>query len=85
MDLAELAAQLNAGTIYLLTGYTKRDPRSNKAALKYLLIGASSTAVFLYGVSLLYGLSGGQTELSAIAQPDFSGFFIETSILTINY
>jgi len=36
--------------------------------LKYLLIGASSTAVFLYGVSLLYGLSGGQTELSAIAQ-----------------
>lgn len=51
---------------YLLTGYTKRDPRSNEAALKYLLIGASSTAVFLYGVSLLYGLSGGQTELSAI-------------------
>jgi NAD(P)H-quinone oxidoreductase subunit 2 len=52
---------------YLLSGYTKRDPRSNEAALKYLLIGASSTAVFLYGVSLLYGLSGGQTELTAIA------------------
>lgn len=52
---------------YLLTGYTKRDPRSNEAALKYLLVGAASTAVFLYGVSLLYGLSGGQTELSAIA------------------
>lgn len=52
---------------YLLTGYTKRDTRSNEAALKYLLIGASSTAVFLYGVSLLYGLSGGQTEFSAIA------------------
>ncbi|MEA5503201.1 NAD(P)H-quinone oxidoreductase subunit N [Halotia wernerae UHCC 0503] len=52
---------------YLLTGYTKRDPRSNEAALKYLLIGASSTAIFLYGVSLLYGLSGGETELGAIA------------------
>lgn len=52
---------------YLMTGYTKRDPRSNEAALKYLLIGASSTAVFLYGVSLLYGLSGGETQLSAIA------------------
>jgi NAD(P)H-quinone oxidoreductase subunit 2 len=52
---------------YLLTGYTKRDPRSNEAALKYLLIGASSTGVFLYGVSLLYGLSGGHTELNAIA------------------
>jgi NAD(P)H-quinone oxidoreductase subunit 2 len=53
---------------YLLTGYTKRDSRSNEAALKYLLIGASSTAVFLYGVSLLYGLSGGETELGAIAE-----------------
>lgn len=52
---------------YLLTGYMKRDPRSNEAALKYLLIGASSSAVFLYGVSLLYGMSGGETRLSAIA------------------
>lgn len=52
---------------YLLTGYTKRDPRSNEAALKYLLIGASSSAIFLYGVSLLYGLSGGETQLTAIA------------------
>ncbi len=53
---------------YLLTGYMKRDPRSNEAALKYLLIGAASSAIFLYGVSLLYGLSGGETRLSAIAQ-----------------
>ncbi|MBD1850833.1 NAD(P)H-quinone oxidoreductase subunit N [Leptolyngbya sp. FACHB-711] len=51
---------------YLLTGYMKRDPRSNEAALKYLLIGATSSAIFLYGVSLLYGLSGGQTRLTAI-------------------
>ena len=52
---------------YLLTGYTKRDPRSNEAALKYLLIGASSSAIFLYGSSLLYGLSGGKTQLSEIS------------------
>ncbi len=52
---------------YLLTGYTKLDRRSNEAALKYLLIGASSSAIFLYGVSLLYGLSGGETSLDAIA------------------
>lgn len=52
---------------YLLTGYMKRDPRSNEAALKYLLIGAASSAIFLYGVSLLYGLSGGQTRLSVIS------------------
>ena len=52
---------------YLLTGYMKRDPRSNEAALKYLLIGAASAAIFLYGLSLLYGLSGGETNLSLIA------------------
>jgi NAD(P)H-quinone oxidoreductase subunit 2 len=52
---------------YLMTGYMKRDPRSNEAALKYLLIGASSSAIFLYGISLLYGLSGGETNLEAIA------------------
>jgi NAD(P)H-quinone oxidoreductase subunit 2 len=51
---------------YLLTGYMKRDPRSNEAALKYLLIGAASSAIFLYGLSLLYGLSGGETRLSVI-------------------
>ncbi|MFN9173154.1 MAG: proton-conducting transporter membrane subunit, partial [Synechocystis sp.] len=53
---------------YLMTGYMKRDPRSNEAALKYLLIGASSSAIFIYGLSLLYGLSGGETQLSAIAE-----------------
>lgn len=52
---------------YLMTGYMKRDPRSNEASLKYLLIGASSSAIFLYGTSLLYGLSGGETKLDAIA------------------
>ena len=52
---------------YLMTGYMKRDSRSNEAALKYLLIGAASSAVFLYGSSLLYGLSGGETSLPKIA------------------
>lgn len=52
---------------YLMTGYMKRDLRSNEAALKYLLIGAASSAIFLYGSSLLYGLSGGATVLSEIA------------------
>jgi len=52
---------------YLMTGYMKRDSRSNEAALKYLLIGAASSAIFLYGLSLLYGLSGGYTNLEQIA------------------
>ena len=50
---------------YLLSGYLKRDPRSSEAALKYLLVGSAAAAIYLYGSSLLYGLSG-STNLSTI-------------------
>ena len=43
---------------YVLAGYLKTDPRSNEAALKYFLFGAVCSAVMLYGLSLLYGVSG---------------------------
>jgi len=69
-DLVTIFVALETLSIssYLLTGYMKRDPRSNEAALKYLLIGAASSAIFLYGMSLLYGLSGGKMQLLEIAQ-----------------
>ncbi len=41
----------------LLTGFSKRDRRSNEAALKYLLSTAATTATLLYGLSFLYGLT----------------------------
>ena len=50
---------------YLLSGYRKRDARSSEAALKCLLVGSAAAAVFLYGASLLYGLSG-STSLEVI-------------------
>jgi NAD(P)H-quinone oxidoreductase subunit 2 len=69
-DLVTIFVALETLSIssYLLTGYMKRDPRSNEAALKYLLIGAASSAIFLYGMSLLYGLSGGKMQLLEISQ-----------------
>jgi len=69
---------------YLMTGYMKRDPRSNEAALKYLLIGASSSAIFLYGLSLLYGLSGGQTNINQIANTIQAGSGLESLGLAIS-
>ena len=42
----------------MLAGYSKYDPRSNEAALKYLLNTASASAIFLFGLSLIYGLTG---------------------------
>ncbi|QPB23515.1 NADH-quinone oxidoreductase subunit N [Rhizobium sp. 007] len=51
---------------YVLTGFLRREPRSNEAALKYVILGAVSTAIFLYGVSLVYGLTG-TTQLDGMA------------------
>jgi len=43
---------------YLLTGFLREDKKSNEAAIKYFLYGAITSAVMLYGLSLLYGISG---------------------------
>jgi NADH-quinone oxidoreductase subunit N len=51
---------------YILAGYLKPSARSNEAAVKYFLLGAFSLGILLYGMSLLYGLTGA-TSLSAIA------------------
>ena len=52
--------------IYVLAGFLKRDRRSNEAALKYLLMGGFSSAIILYGMVILYGLTGA-TGLKEIA------------------
>nr|QWW92682.1 NADH dehydrogenase ND2 subunit [Tayloria sp. 49123] len=52
---------------YLLSGYIKKDVRSNEAVMKYLLIGGTSSSILVYGFSWLYGLSGGEFQLQEIA------------------
>ena len=47
-----------AVAFYILVGYVKPNRRSNEAAVKYFLLGAFSLGLLLYGMSLLYGLSG---------------------------
>jgi len=51
---------------YILAGYIKPNRRSNEAAVKYFLLGAFSLGILLYGMSMLYGLTG-TTQLRAIA------------------
>nr|YP_010832735.1 NADH dehydrogenase subunit 2 [Astragalus flexus]WFG52477.1 NADH dehydrogenase subunit 2 [Astragalus flexus]WFG52553.1 NADH dehydrogenase subunit 2 [Astragalus flexus]WFG52629.1 NADH dehydrogenase subunit 2 [Astragalus flexus] len=51
---------------YLLSGYTKKDVRSNEATMKYLLMGGASSSILVYGFSWLYGSSGGEIELQEI-------------------
>jgi NADH-quinone oxidoreductase subunit N len=53
-------------SFYILTGFLKPSRRSNEAAVKYFLLGAFSLGILLYGMSILYGLTG-TTQLRSIA------------------
>src|SRR3982750_2548321 len=58
-----IGLELMAISTYVLVGFLRRDRRSNEAALKYLLLGAFSSGIFAYGLSLFYGLTGGTNLL----------------------
>jgi NADH-quinone oxidoreductase subunit N len=61
-----VALELTSISLYILAGFIK-DPKSSEAGLKYLLLGAISSAVLLYGMALIFGLTG-STSLSGIAK-----------------
>src|SRR5438067_7999407 len=62
-----IGLELMAISTYVLVGFLRRDRRSNEAALKYLLLGAFSSGILAYVLSLLYGLCG-STNLAVIHQ-----------------
>lgn len=53
-----LAIETTSLPLYILAGFSTRDPKSAEAGIKYFLFGAMTAAVMLYGFSLLYGFSG---------------------------
>jgi NADH-quinone oxidoreductase subunit N len=61
-----ISLELMALTFYVLVGYTKRERQSNEAGMKYFLLGAFSSGILLYGMSLLFGVAG-STNLGQIA------------------
>ena len=65
--LIYLSIEFVSLTSYVMAGYLTTDRRSNEAALKYFLYGASASAVMLYGLSLLYGAAG-STQLATVAR-----------------
>jgi NADH-quinone oxidoreductase subunit N len=67
-----IGLEISSIASYVLAGYLRDDKRNNEAALKYFLLGSFATAFFLYGVALVYGMSG-STNLAAIHGVTASG------------
>jgi NADH-quinone oxidoreductase subunit N len=61
-----ISLELTSISLYVLVSFLK-DRKSTEASLKYLLLGAVASAVLLYGMALVFGVTG-QTQLWAIAQ-----------------
>ncbi|MBF0553759.1 MAG: NADH-quinone oxidoreductase subunit N [Nitrospirae bacterium] len=71
-----LGLELMALSTYVLAGFIRHDTKSTEAAVKYFLTGGFSTALLLYGISLVYGVTGSmdlRTISEYIGQHDVSG------------
>ncbi|TCD47289.1 NADH-quinone oxidoreductase subunit N [Chlorobium sp. N1] len=69
-----LSMELVGLSAYVLSGYFKRDPRSSEAALKYLIYGAVSSGLMIYGFSLIYGMTGETNILRISAELSAHGY-----------
>ena len=60
-----VSVELMSLAVYVLTGFSRRDPRSAEGALKYFLMGAFASGFLLYGIALLFGATG-STNLALV-------------------
>lgn len=68
MILMYLSLETVSISSYILSGYTKRIKRSSESAMKYVIYGAASSGIMIYGMSLLYGFTGSMNvyEIAAL-------------------
>jgi NADH-quinone oxidoreductase subunit N len=85
-----VALETVALSFYPLVGYARREPRSIEGALKYFLVGSFATALFLFGTSLVYALTGtvsfgliGMSRSIAALGPEQAPWFLLGVILII--
>ncbi len=74
--------ELASMSTYVLAGFEKRNPASLEAALKYFIIGSLSSALMLFGMSLVYGITG-STNIPAIIAYFNTNPLVATSSLDI--
>lgn len=84
-----LGIELMSLCLYVLVGFFRVKDRSNESSIKYFLLGAFATGFLLYGIALVYGVSG-STNLTAIGQsfPTLAGntmFIIGVALMIVAF
>ncbi len=78
-----IGLEISSIATYILAGYLRNDKRNNEAALKYFLLGSFATAFLLYGIALIYGVTG-TTKLddirTALNNPAASSSFMMVGV-----
>ena len=77
-----VALELLSIPAYLLAGWRKRDRKGNEAGVKYYLMGVFASGILLYGMSLLYGVTG-TTQLAGISEALTTGDSIPVVTLAV--
>ena len=87
-----LSLEMVSLTSYIMVGYLRDDRQSNEASLKYILFGAVSTGSMLYGITLLFGLTGttkmaGIREVlaSGVAAPNGMALLVSTALILAGF
>jgi NADH-quinone oxidoreductase subunit N len=81
-----ISLELMALSSYVLAGFFEHELRSNEAALKYFVLGALSSGILLYGISLLYGATG-TIQLTVLAErlPEAAALGTEAPLAAVGW
>jgi NADH-quinone oxidoreductase subunit N len=79
---AFIGLELSSISSYILAGYRRDSLKSSESAMKYFLLGSFATAFFLYGVAMVYGVTG-TTNLLTMAAADISSNLLRLGLAMI--
>ena len=77
-----LGLELLSVPVYILSGFLRRDPKSVEASMKYFLLGAFSSGIFLFGGTLIYAATG-QTDLAAALSGPVGGGLRQIGVILL--
>ncbi|MDX2127822.1 MAG: NADH-quinone oxidoreductase subunit N [Chloroherpetonaceae bacterium] len=93
MAILFIGLEMMSLSLYVLAGMLRKDQRSNEAAMKYFLLGSFASAIFLYGIALIYGATGElmfhkilkSIVISSFAGDNMSLFWVGFTLLVVGF